>query len=78
MKDGRVVETGTVFDIFANPKEQITREFVENTSNMSRIYELVETKSPVVEVKTGRGYFAFQISGAKCVGSPCFTVIKKI
>lgn len=25
MKDGRVVETGTVFDIFANPKEQITR-----------------------------------------------------
>ena len=41
MKDGRVVETGTVFDIFANPKEQITREFVENTSNMSRIYELV-------------------------------------
>ena len=30
MKDGQVVETGTVFDIFANPKEQITREFVEN------------------------------------------------
>ena len=31
--------------ITENPKEQITREFVENTSNMSRIYELVENKS---------------------------------
>ena len=60
MKDGRVVETGTVFDIFANPKEQITREFVENTSNMSRIYELVETKSPVVELKPGEAILRFR------------------
>ena len=60
MKDGQVVETGTVFDIFANPKEQITREFVENTSNMSRIYELVETKSPVVELKPGEAILRFR------------------
>ena len=60
MKDGCVVETGTVFDIFANPKEQITREFVENTSNMSRIYELVETKSPVVELKPGEAILRFR------------------
>ena len=60
IKDGQVVETGTVFDIFANPKEQITREFVENTSNMSRIYELVETKSPVVELKPGEAILRFR------------------
>ena len=41
MKDGRVVETGTV-------------------SNMSRIYELVETKSPVVELKPGEAILRFR------------------
>ena len=44
----------------SNPKEQITREFVENTSNMSRIYELVETKSPVVELKPGEAILRFR------------------
>lgn len=50
MKDGKVVEIGEVFDIFANPQEQITREFVEHTSNLSKIYELVEEKSDIVRV----------------------------
>lgn len=53
MRDGKVVETGEVFDIFANPKEQITREFVEHTSNLSKIYELVEEKSEIVRVDRG-------------------------
>ena len=60
MKDGQVVETGTVFDIFANPKKQITREFVENTSNMSRIYELVDSRSPVVALKPGEAILRFR------------------
>ena len=54
MKDGKVVEIGEVFDIFANPQEQITREFVEHTSNLSKIYELVEEKSDIVRVDQGQ------------------------
>ena len=53
MKDGKVVEIGEVFDIFANPKEQITKEFVEHTSNLSKIYDLVEEKSDIVKVNKG-------------------------
>ena len=53
MKDGRVVETGTVFDIFANPKEAITREFVENTTNLSKITELVETHKELLNIQPG-------------------------
>ncbi|MCD8023141.1 MAG: ATP-binding cassette domain-containing protein, partial [Lachnospiraceae bacterium] len=60
MKEGRVVETGAVFDIFANPREPITKEFVENTSNLSRIYELVEEKSSVVELKPGEAILRFR------------------
>ena len=53
MKDGCVVETGTVFDIFANPKEAITREFVENTTNLSKITELVETHKELLNIQPG-------------------------
>ncbi|MGN0203752.1 MAG: methionine ABC transporter ATP-binding protein [Coprococcus sp.] len=60
MKDGRVVETGSVFDIFANPKEQITREFVENTSNMSRIYELVDSDNNVIALEPGEAILRFR------------------
>lgn len=51
MKGGRIVEVGEVFDIFANPKEEITREFVETTSNLSKIYSLIEKKSKIVNLK---------------------------
>lgn len=60
MKDGKVVEQGDVFDIFANPREQITREFVENTSNLSRIYELIEADSHVVRLKPGEAILRFR------------------
>lgn len=54
MKEGQVVECGNVFDIFASPKEPITREFVENTTTLSRIYELVDAKSDVTKLKPGQ------------------------
>ena len=53
MKGGVVVESGKVFDIFANPKEAITREFVENTTNLSKITELVETHKELLNIQPG-------------------------
>ena len=53
MKVGVVVESGKVFDIFANPKEAITREFVENTTNLSKITELVETHKELLNIQPG-------------------------
>ncbi len=43
MKDGEVVESGKVFDIFANPKHEVTKEIVNNTTNLSNIYELIHS-----------------------------------
>jgi D-methionine transport system ATP-binding protein len=60
MKDGKIVEQGDVFDIFANPKEAITREFVENTSNLSRIYDLIDQDSQVVKLKPGEVILRFR------------------
>ena len=50
MEDGAVVEMGEVFDIFSNPQQTITREFIRTTSNLSKIYDLMEEGSPVVDI----------------------------
>lgn len=60
MKDGRVVESGDVFDIFANPKQQITKEFVEHTSNLSRIYDLIEENSNIVQLESDEVILKFK------------------
>ena len=54
MKNGVVVETGKVFDIFANPKEAVTKEFVENTANLSKIYELIDSDAEITRLKPGQ------------------------
>ena len=60
MKAGKVVECGEVFDIFANPKQQITKEFVESNSSLSRIYELMEEKSNITKLKEGEAILRFR------------------
>ena len=53
MDHGKVVEEGTVFSVFATPKEPITRDFIKTTSNLQKIEELIADDSPVVELKPG-------------------------
>lgn len=60
MKAGKVVECGDVFDIFANPTEQITKEFVESNSSLSRIYELLEEKSNITKLNAGEAILRFR------------------
>ena len=53
MEHGRVVEQGEVFNVFADPRQEITRSFVHTTSNLRKIEELIEEDSPVVQLKPG-------------------------
>ena len=45
MENGKVVEEGDVYDIFANPKEEITKKFINSSSSLSNITKLVENKT---------------------------------
>lgn len=54
MEKGRVVEKGSVFEIFVSPKQSMTKAFVDSTSNFSRIYEMIERKSPITCLKSGQ------------------------
>ncbi len=53
MDAGRVVEEGSVFDIFSNPQQPVTRSFVATTSNLGKIDELIAANDPLVAVKPG-------------------------
>ena len=53
MEHGRVVEQGEVFNVFADPRQEITRSFIHTTSNLRKIEELIEEDSPVVQLKQG-------------------------
>lgn len=51
MENGAVVEEGDVFSVFANPQQPVTRDFIKSTSNLQKIYELIDEKSPVVSIQ---------------------------
>ena len=42
-----------VFNIFANPREDITKNFIHTTSNLRKIEELIAEDSPVVKLNPG-------------------------
>ena len=45
MENGKVVEEGDVYDIFANPKKEITKKFINSSSALSNITKLIENKT---------------------------------
>jgi D-methionine transport system ATP-binding protein len=49
MEQGRVVEEGSVYDVFSSPREVITRRFVAATSGLGNLGKLISGKSPLVK-----------------------------
>lgn len=54
MEKGVVVESGSVVDIFAHPKTEVTRNFINTTSSLTRIYEMVEADLPITRITKGQ------------------------
>ena len=53
MDHGSVVEQGDVYSIFANPKMQITQNFIRTTSNLHKMEELIEEGARIAELQPG-------------------------
>lgn len=49
MENGKVVERGSVYDIFAHPSQPITKKFVNSSSGLGRVDKLLEEHSTLVE-----------------------------
>jgi D-methionine transport system ATP-binding protein len=67
MDAGRIIEQGAIFDIFSNPREQITREFIGTTSNLRKIYDLLEDNSSIVRLKIGQILARFSYVGRNTI-----------
>jgi D-methionine transport system ATP-binding protein len=67
MDAGRIIEQGAVFDIFSHPREQITRDFIGTTSNLRKIYDLLEDNSSIVRLKPGQLLARFSYVGRNTI-----------
>ncbi|MBE6084684.1 MAG: ATP-binding cassette domain-containing protein [Selenomonas ruminantium] len=50
MEHGRVVEENTVYSLFAQPVQPITKSFINTTSNLAEIYQLIEDNAEIAEL----------------------------
>ena len=53
MNKGNLIEEGDIFEVFSNPKNKITQEFIDTTSNISKIYTLVEEGNNITKLRNG-------------------------
>ncbi|MDR1468182.1 MAG: ATP-binding cassette domain-containing protein [Spirochaetaceae bacterium] len=62
MDQGAVIEEGSIFDLFSNPRQQITRDFIATTSHLNKIFDLLAEDSPVVRLAPGQilAHFSYQ------------------
>ncbi|MDR2048855.1 MAG: methionine ABC transporter ATP-binding protein [Treponema sp.] len=67
MDSGEIVERGSVFDIFSNPKEQITRDFIATTSHLNKINDFLAEDTPITRLGPGQVLARFSYSGPNTV-----------
>ncbi len=75
MEDGRVVELDDAVSVFSNPQAQITKDFINSTSNLSKIDELIDRKSSVVELEPGQRLWRLDFLGTDATKEPIIAEI---
>ncbi len=54
MDHGQVVEQGDVYSVFANPRMQITQNFIRTTSNLHKVDELITENAELTHLEPGQ------------------------
>ncbi|MDR2767818.1 MAG: ATP-binding cassette domain-containing protein [Treponema sp.] len=67
MDSGEIVEQGSVFDIFSNPKKQITQDFIATTSHLNKINDLLAEDTPITRLGPNQVLARFSYSGPNTV-----------
>lgn len=76
IENGKVVEEGNVYDIFARPKEDITRRFVNTSSGLNHIDKLISSHSSLVET-TGNSKLWKLTFEKDCVGDAIISEVSR-
>lgn len=76
MEDGKVVEEGDVFTVFASSQQKITRRFVDTTSNLSKIHQLLDENAEITNIKPGECIVKFKYL-VRSVSEPLVSTISR-
>jgi D-methionine transport system ATP-binding protein len=77
MENGAVVESGDVFSVFANPAKQITQDFINTTTNLSKINQLIDEHHELTELKPGEYIMKFKYI-EKTAAAPLVSSISRL
>lgn len=53
MKDGKIIEKNGVYELFSEPKEKLTRDFINSTSNLSKVDSFLEKNESITAISKG-------------------------
>ena len=53
MKTGRIVEEGSILEIFAHPKDALTKDFINTANNVKKFLEVVKSGALADELRPG-------------------------
>lgn len=77
MENGIIVEQGDVFDIFAAPKNEVTKRFIRSTSSLTKIEQLIKEDSPVVKLAADERLVRFTFR-EKNVSEPIISAMSRL
>ncbi|MDD9147498.1 MULTISPECIES: methionine ABC transporter ATP-binding protein [unclassified Sporolactobacillus] len=73
---GKILEEGDVYTVFSNPQEKLTQSFIETTSTLGNVKELIKANSPVVKLQPGQLLLKISYS-ADSVSEPLISYISR-
>ena len=73
MENGRIAEEGSVYDVFSDPKAEITKKFINSSSPLGKIERMIAEDSGFTRLKPGEKLVKL-IFQKESVGEPVLTV----
>lgn len=64
MQDGRLIEEGSVLDIFSNPKNELTKDFMETATGIDEALRKIYQQESVLHLPAGQELVHLKFSGS--------------
>ena len=73
MENGRIVEEGSVYDVFSNPQAEITKKFINSSSPLGKIERMIAEDSTFTRLNPGEKLVKL-VFQKESVGEPVLTM----
>ncbi|MGF0040494.1 methionine ABC transporter ATP-binding protein [Peptoniphilaceae bacterium SGI.131] len=77
MENGNVVECGSVFEVFSNPKANITKDFIKSTNNLNQVKENLRLNDDLIKIGENQVLIKLDFVGQNTREAVIYEVAKK-